>query len=46
MSKPRSKRDSRSLEALAISNMWEIAALVELLEWKGVCTKQEPCHQL
>jgi hypothetical protein len=30
-----------SLEEATISNMWEIAALVELLERKGVCTKQE-----
>lgn len=29
------------LEELAISNMWEIAALVELLESKGMYTKQE-----
>ncbi len=27
--------------ALAISNMWENAALVELLERKGILTKQE-----
>jgi len=26
---------------LAISSMWEIAALMEVLERKGVCTKQE-----
>src|SRR2546422_2052962 len=30
-----------SIEELAISSMWEIAALVEVLERKGVCTKQE-----
>ncbi len=30
-----------TLEELAISNMWENAALVELLERKGVLTKQE-----
>lgn len=30
-----------SLEELAISNMWEIAALVEVLERKGLCTKQD-----
>src|SRR5207244_10471604 len=28
-------------EELAISSMWEMAALVELLERKGICTKQE-----
>jgi len=41
MSTDRPKRESMSLEELAISNMWEIAALVELLEKKGLCTKQE-----
>ncbi|MDR4468333.1 MAG: hypothetical protein MRJ68_08545 [Nitrospira sp.] len=30
-----------SLEEATISNMWEIAALVELLENKGLCTKQD-----
>ncbi len=30
-----------TLEELAISNMWETAALVELLERKGILTKQE-----
>ncbi len=28
-------------EDLAISNMWETSALVELLERKGILTKQE-----
>jgi len=28
-------------EEIAISNMWEIAAIVELLERKGLCTNQE-----
>ncbi len=30
-----------SIEELAISNMWETSALVELLERKGILTKQE-----
>ncbi len=30
-----------TLEELAISNMWETAALVELLERKGILTKQD-----
>ena len=30
-----------TLDELAISNMWETAALVELLERKGILTKQE-----
>ena len=30
-----------SLEEATISNMWEIAALVEVLERKGLCTKRD-----
>ncbi len=30
-----------TIEELAISTMWETAALVELLERKGILTKQE-----
>mgnify|MGYP001172366008 CR=1 FL=1 len=30
-----------SIEEATISNMWEIAAIVELLEKKGLCTKQD-----
>ena len=30
-----------SIEEATISNMWEIAAIVEILERKGLCTKQE-----
>ena len=41
MSNDRPKRESMFLEELAISNMWEIAAIVELLERKGLCTKQD-----
>lgn len=41
MSTDRPKRDTMSLEEATISNMWEIAALVELLERKGLCTKQD-----
>ena len=41
MSTDRPKRESMSLEEATISNMWEIAALVELLERKGLCTKQD-----
>ena len=29
------------LEELAISNMWETSALVEVLERKGILTRQE-----
>ncbi len=41
MSNDHPKRESMSLEELAISNMWEIAALVEVLERKGLCSKQD-----
>lgn len=37
----RPKCQSMSLEEATISNMWEIAALVEVLERKGLCTKQD-----
>ena len=40
MSDDRPKRDSMSIEEATVSNMWEIAAIVELLERKGLCTKQ------
>ncbi len=30
-----------TIEELAISNIWETSALVELLERKGILTKQE-----
>ncbi len=33
--------DLVTLDELAISNMWETSALVELLERKGILTKQE-----
>jgi hypothetical protein len=41
MSEQRPKRDTMSLEEATVSNMWEIAAIVELLERKGLCTKQD-----
>lgn len=41
MSSDRPNRDTMSLEEATISNMWEIAAIVELLEKKGLCTKQD-----
>jgi hypothetical protein len=41
MSSDRPKRQSMSIEEATISNMWEIAALVEVLERKGICTKQD-----
>jgi hypothetical protein len=41
MSEQRPKRDSMSIEEATVSNMWEIAAIVEVLERKGWCTKQD-----
>lgn len=41
MSTDRPKRETMSIEEATISNMWEIAAIVELLERKGLCTKQD-----
>ncbi len=34
-------KDLVTLEELAISNMWETSALVELLGRKGILTRQE-----
>ena len=41
MSNDRPKRETMSLEEATVSNMWEIAAIVEVLERKGLCTKQD-----
>ena len=41
MPNDRPKRDTMSLKEATISNMWEIAALVEVLERKGLCTKHD-----
>ena len=41
MSNDRQKRDSMSIEGTTVSNMWEIAAIVEVLEQKGLCTKHD-----
>ena len=41
MSSDRPKRETMSLKEDTISNLWEIAALVEVLEQKGRCTKQD-----
>ena len=43
MSSQRPKRDSMSIEEATVSNMWEIAAIVEGLERKGLCTEQDLC---
>ncbi len=41
MPEPLDPNNLVSLEELALSSMWEIAALVEVLERKGVLTKQD-----
>jgi hypothetical protein len=41
MSTDRPKRDTMSIEEATFSNMWEIAAIVKVLERKGLCTKQD-----
>ena len=41
MSDDRPKRETMSIEEAAVSNMWEIAAIVEVLERKGLCSKQD-----
>ncbi len=41
MAHPLAPNDLVTLEELTISNMWEVAALIEVLEKKGVMTKQD-----
>ncbi len=41
MAEPLDPTDLVTVDDLAISNMWETSALVELLERKGILTKQE-----
>ena len=40
MSDDRPKREAMFIEEAALSNMWEVAAIVEVLERKGLCSKQ------
>ncbi len=40
MSEQPPKRGSMFIEEATVSNMWEFVAIVELLEQKGLCTKQ------
>ncbi len=41
MAEPLDSKDLVTLEELAIANRWETSALVELLERKGILTKQD-----
>ncbi|HEV8329439.1 MAG TPA: hypothetical protein VGQ08_18355 [Nitrospiraceae bacterium] len=40
MSTDRPTVKSMSIEEATISNMWELAAIVEVLEGKGLCTSK------
>jgi len=39
MNDNRSKRDSMSIEEATVSTIWEIAAIMEVLEREDLCTK-------
>ena len=41
MSKEHAKGERMSIEEATVSNMWETAAIVEVLERKGLCSKQD-----
>ncbi len=41
MAQPLDPTDLVTLDELAISNMWEVGALIELLHDKGLLTEQE-----
>jgi len=41
MSNDRPKRESMSIEEATVSNMWEITAIVEVLERKDLSTGQD-----
>ena len=41
MASPLDRNDLVTLEELTLSNLWEVAALIEVLEKKGVMTKQD-----
>ncbi len=41
MAQPLNPKDLVTLEELTISNMWEVAALIEVLEKKGLISKQD-----
>ncbi len=41
MAEPLDPKELVTIEEVAVSNMWEITALVEVLERKGMLTRQE-----
>ncbi len=46
MAQPLNPKELVTLEELTISNMWEVAALIEVLEKKGVMKKQDILHAI
>ncbi len=46
MAEPLNPNETVTIEELAISSMWEMAALVEVLERKGVLTGQEALEMI
>jgi len=42
MSNKQAKRETMSIDQATVSNMWEIAAIIELQEQKRLCTKRAP----
>jgi len=42
MSNKQAKRETMSIDQATVSNMWEIAAIIELQEQKRLCTKRDP----
>ena len=46
MASPLDPKEIVTLEELAISNMWEVAALIEVLEKKGVMKKRDILHAI
>lgn len=46
MAKQLEKEDTLTLEELAISNSYEIAALVAVLERKGLLTREEVIEEI
>ncbi len=46
MAEPLDPKDLVTIEDLAISSRWEMAALVEVLERKGVLTRQKPLQMI
>jgi len=46
MATPLDPKDLVTFQELTLSNMWEVAALIEVLEKKGVMKKQNILHAI